>query len=258
MSTAITTKENGKFNLVSLESQLSFADSLIRQRVISETFKTPQQVVIAIQFCLSLNIDPMTGLKMMYVVHGKPALYGDGPLSLIQSSGKLDWIKEFWVDDDGNEICVKNKNLKSEPYAAVCQIKRVGDDNVQEDFFTQSDMNLAQLKNNVWNKYQRTMMRYRARTQALKSKFADLLNGIEIAEYVTQDLPKENMVIENKSPEKISESQIEEINDLIKETNTDPKAFLSYMELESFDLFNAEDAKKAINALNQKKEAQNV
>lgn len=249
---SITTTEKGKVNLNSIESQMGFAQKLLETRVISDTFKNPQQVVIAIQFCISLNIDPMTGLKMMYVVHGKPALFGDGPLSLIQSAGKLEWIKEFWIDDEGNEICFKNKNLKAVPYAAICQLKRIGDENIQEDYFTLGDMQLAQIKSPTWLKYQRTMMRYRARTQALKSKFADVLNGMDIAEYVSQDLPKENIIVEQPVEVIASETTKEKIEKLILETNSDEKEVFDYLKVENLDNLSEEIAKKAINALNQK------
>jgi hypothetical protein len=207
----LTTNKEGKFELDTIESQLVLADKLIRNRLISDTFKNPQQVVIAIQNCKSLGIDPMVGLKMMYVVHGKPAIFGDLPLSLIQSTGQLEEIEEFWVDDDGNKISVENKNLKAIPYAAICRIKRKGDPIVQEDYFTLDDMKLAQIKSPTWNRYQRTMMRYRARTQAIKSKFADILNGIEIAEYSSNDLPREGVRIDSPPFEPITKYQLEEI-----------------------------------------------
>src|SRR5690606_31078510 len=92
-------------------------------------------------------------------------------------------------------------------------------------------------------------------TQALKSKFADILNGIEITEYVSSDLPKENIRIETPQVEQISDEQIGKINELMTETDTQPEQFLKFMKIDSFDLFNSDDAKRAISALNQKKEA---
>jgi len=251
---ALTTNTKGSFDLSTLDSQLKFADNLLRQKVISDTFRTAQQVVIAIQFCISLNVDPMTGLKNMYVVHGKPALFGDGPLSIIQSSGKLESINEFWVDGNGEKICVANKNLKAKPYAAVCQIKRTQDDQIQEDYFTIDDMAQAQLKGSTWGKYTRTMMRYRARTQAIKSKFADVLNGMDIVEYISNDLPKEDIRIDEPKIESISSEQVESINELIALTETNPEQFLKFMKIESFDLFTFKDAERALIALNQKKD----
>lgn len=253
-TTSLQTNTKGEFQLDSIESQMSFSQKLIDTRVISDTFKTAQQVVIAIQFCKALNLNPMTGLKMMYVVHGKPALFGDGPLSLIQSAGKLEWIKEFWIDEAGDEICFKNKNLKSTPFAAICQLKRVNDENIQEDYFTVEDMQLAQIKSPTWVKYQRTMMRYRARTQALKSKFADVLNGIDIAEYVSNDLPKEEIRVDEPAIEMASDEDVQTINELIIETSSDREKVLSFLKTDNLENITIETAKKAISLLSLKKE----
>lgn len=226
-SSAILAGQNGKLQLDSIESQMAMAQKLLQNRLISETFKNPQQVVIGIQLCKSLNIDPIMGLKQMYVLHGKPAIFGDLPLSICQASGLLESIKEYWVDNDGQEICVKNKNLKAVPYAAICQLKRKGDSELQEDYFTLDDMKLAQMKSPTWNRYQRTMMRYRARTQALKSKFADVLNGIEIAEYVSQDLPKEGVLVDSAPIEPSQKDAILSLTQKLERSESELNAHLS-------------------------------
>ena len=191
--------QNGEFKLDSFQDQLNFANLLIQKRLVSETFKEPAQLVIAIQACKSLGLNPITGLKMFYVVGGKPALYGDGPLSLIQSSGKLDSLEEFFIDDKGEKICLENKNLNAEVFGAVCRMKRKGDPTTQEDFFTEVDRKNAMLNSPVWSKYKRNMMRYRVRAMCAKSKFADVLNGLEIAEYTYSDLPSEGEINNDKS-----------------------------------------------------------
>lgn len=181
--------DRGALALASIEDQLLFAQRILSERLISDTFKTPQQVVIAFQYAKAMQINELLALKMMYVVNGRPCLYGEGPLSLVQRTGLVTSLREFFLDENGEEISVKNKNLKSPVFASVTQIRRRGDDEVQEDFFTLEDLAQAKLdigkygKKEVWEKWQRIMMRYKARSMALKSKFADLIAGIPIAEY---------------------------------------------------------------------------
>ena len=45
-------------------------------------------------------------------------------------------------------------------------------------------------KKDIWAKWERTMIRYKARSMALRSKFADLLAGIHIAEYDDHTAPE--------------------------------------------------------------------
>lgn len=216
----LTTLETGSFDLTNLSSQLTFAQSLLSNGVVSDTFKTPQQIVIGIQYAISMKLEVIPALRQMFVLNGVPNLFGDGPLMMVQKTGKLESIKEYFVDNEFNEICVKNKNLNKEVYAAVCRVKRVGDNQIQEDFFSVDNMNEAgtNLTNRgeklTWRKYRRIMMRYRARTMALKSKFADLMNGIEVSEYMHNYTPE---VPEINNPEQKEITKKEIRSDLLSE-----------------------------------------
>lgn len=190
--------ERGEVALVTLEDQLAFAQRLISEGMISETFKTPQQVVVGMQYAKALRMNEMIALKMMYVVNGRPCLYSEGPLALCQREGLVSKIEEFFLDEQFNRISADNKNLNAKVYAAVTRVWRQGDDTMQEDFFTLDDLKVARLdqsrngKKEVWAKWERIMMRYKARTMALRSKFADLIAGIPVAEYdhhFSPDLP---------------------------------------------------------------------
>lgn len=187
--TQLTTLQTGVVALESLSEQLAFAERLIKEEMVSSTFKTPQQVVIGIQYAKVMKMEPIAALKMMYVVGNKPCLYSEGPLLLCQRSSVFDKIEEFFIDDDGLRISFDNKNLKSKVFGAVTRVWRKGDPLVQEDFFTLDDLKRAKLdvskygKKDVWEKWERLMLRYKARSMALKSKFADLIGGIGISEY---------------------------------------------------------------------------
>ena len=115
---------------------------------------------------------------------GTPSAFGDLPLSLAYSKGMVESIREYWTDKDGKETCVANGNITAEVFAAVCIAKRRDDPIPIETFFTMDEARKADLlKNPVWSKYPKRMLRYRARSQALKDKFPDALNGLAIAEY---------------------------------------------------------------------------
>lgn len=176
--------ETGTFALNSIDSQLAYASSLMSKGLISETYKNPSQVVLAIQQCKVMGIDPIVGLRQSYVIGGKPAFFGDLPLAVVQKSGYLEMIEEFFVDDKLEKICFDNKNITSNVYAAFCRVKRFGDSSVLESFFTVDEAAKAGLfKNQTWNKYTKDLLMYRTRGRALRAKFPDCLAG-EIAEFI--------------------------------------------------------------------------
>lgn len=217
--------ETGLMKLDSISQQKAFAQQLMAQGVISKTFKTVEQIIIAMQYCAALSLPAVKGLKMMYVINGQPALYGDGPLMLAKSSGLVADMKEFFIDEDGEEICFANKNLKKKVWGCVTRMKRKGEDTWQEDSFTLHDLEVAQLdktvvwkngkptdefkKKDVWEKFERNMMRYKARTLCLKSKFADVINGVPIAEHdfhFTPEAKEVNVLADNTKANIINET----------------------------------------------------
>lgn len=196
---SIVPMKNDGLDLSTFEAQSKYASTLMKQKIISSTFKDPMQVVIGMEYCRAMNLPYIVGLSSMYIIRGRPALYGDVPLALVKKSGLLESIDEFYIDKDFLRICVKNKNINTVPYAAVIRTKRKGDEIVQEDYFTQDDIAKSGVdkdkfgKKDTYKKWERIMMRYRARSLNLKTKFADLIQGMDLAEHVSFDLPKDGV-----------------------------------------------------------------
>lgn len=190
-------RANGEIALSSLEDQFRFAQQLISQEMVSSTFKTPQQVVIGFQYAKAMRMNELLAMRKMYVIDGVPCLFGEGPLALVQQHKDFDKILEYFVDADGVLIHPNNKNIGSEVFGSVTEIWRKGDETAQVDWFTKKDLALAGMdlnkfgqKKAVWAKYERIMMRYKARALAMRTKFADALFGVAIAEHdfnVTMD-----------------------------------------------------------------------
>lgn len=184
--------QSGLIRPESLSEAVRYSDMLIASKLLPERFNTAASVLVGMQYALELNLKPLTALKNIAVVKGTPCLFGDLPLALCQGSGLLESIREYYLDKDGKEISVSNRNVTAEAFASVCLVKRRGDANVHETFFTLDDAKQAGLLNSpTWKSYPKRMLRYRARSQALKDKFADCLNGIGIAEYDHNVLPED-------------------------------------------------------------------
>lgn len=171
-------------------------------------FKSPEQVMVAMNMAMELGLQPTLALRQMYVLNGTPHLYGDLPLAAVMKSGLLKTIKEAVYDKDNKEICSANGNMDEEPKYAVCVVERTNPNVQVERSFTISEADKAGLtkreKNVTWKIYTKDMLRYRARSRALKDLFGDVLNGVSIAEF-------------DFTPEQTRDvSTVSEVNDLFK------------------------------------------
>jgi hypothetical protein len=140
----------------------------------------PGDIVAAIQFGAEVGLAPMQALQGIAVINGRPSLWGDALMGLVQRSGLLIHHKE-WFESDGT---------------AVCEVQRKGEKNVHTIKFTPAMAQKAGLvrKPGPWQEYPNRMMMWRARGFAFRDKFADILKGLIMAEEaidITPETPKE-------------------------------------------------------------------
>ena len=176
---------------------LRYCAALVRAEMVPDRFDTPQKLFGALMFVRSVGLQDVA-IRQIAIIHGTPSMFGDLPLALVQKSGKLKSLSERWFDKEYKEICFENKNLNADVYGAVCFIQREGENERESYSFTIDDAIQAGLypdKNShkPWMRYTRIMLRYKARSIALKSKFADLISGVSIAEYDHDVLGSEEM-----------------------------------------------------------------
>lgn len=184
--------EGGKLVPKNFKDTWSMAHLYLKSKMLPARFNTAESIVVGMQYAIELGLQPLTGMRQIAVVQGTPCTFGDLPLALVQRTGKMESINEYLIDDKGVKICTENKNLSGNAVAAVCRVKRKGDPEILERFFSLDDAKTAGLGGSpTWKAYPKVMMKYRARSQALKDKFADCLNGIAIAEYDYHVIPNE-------------------------------------------------------------------
>lgn len=185
--------EGGKLVPKNFKDTWSMAHLYLKSKMLPARFNTAESIVVGMQYAIELGLQPLTGMRQIAVVQGTPCTFGDLPLALVQRTGKMESIEEYLIDDKGVKICTENKNLQNEAVCAVCIVKRRGDDKPLERFFSMADAKTAGLGGSpTWKAYPKLMMKYRARSQALKDKFADCLNGVAIAEYDFNENPNED------------------------------------------------------------------
>lgn len=188
MATSIKMDE-GQLQTTNLAEEWKLAELMVQSGMLPSRYDTPAKVITAKQFAKELGLQPLTGLKQIAVIDGNPTIYGDLPLAIVRRTGELEKIDEYYHDAEGKRISVENSNLMADPAVAICVIKRKGQEEVMR-FWNDEQTKKAGLKDRkVWLRYRSTMMKYRARSAALKDSFSDALNGISISEYDFNTIP---------------------------------------------------------------------
>lgn len=211
----ISANEHGVLVPKTINDSYRLAQYFCKSRMLPARYDSPEMIMTAMQFACELKLKPLTAMRQIAVIKGTPSIYGDLPLAIALASGMVEWIKEIYVDSNSREISLANANLKSTVFAAVTQVKRKGDPEIVEGYFSTEEAHAAGLMgSDVWKKYTKLMLRYRARAQALKGKFADCLNGVAIAEYDFND-PGE---LYSGEEVRTSKERIKELSNILDES----------------------------------------
>ena len=183
---------DGKIAGGSYNELCKLATMLAGTDMVPKGFNSPQKVCAGMLYALELGLPPITSLRKIAVINGTPSLWGDMPLAMVRTSGKLESIKEYFLDKTQKIISVENGNLKEEVDVAICEIQRKSEEK-KVYFYTSEDVKKNKNANNpnsdVWKAYCSIMMKRKARSLALKDNFPDVLNGVAIAEYDHEELP---------------------------------------------------------------------
>lgn len=157
----------------SFESAFRMAQVIVAAKMAPASLDTPEKACVAIMHGLEVGLTPMAALQSIAVINGMPTIYGDGMLALVRASGLLEEIiEDVEVDAQG------------EPTIAVCKVKRRGESQWAISSFTRPEAQRAGLwnKSGPWQQYRQRMLKMRARSWALRDKFADVLRGLHMAE----------------------------------------------------------------------------
>lgn len=136
--------------------------------------------LIAMLMGLELGLNPIQSLQNIAVINGKPSIYGDALLALMQNHRAFGGITETFDDA---------------VMTASCTVWRKGGERHTQTF-SQADAVKAGLwgKEGPWTQYPKRMLQWRARGFAIRNQFADALAGLitrEEAMDMTGDEPRD-------------------------------------------------------------------
>ena len=176
----IVKQQTNSFSLTpsNLQEAIQFAEILAKSTIVPKHYQNKSgDILVAVQMGAELGLKPIQALQNIAVINGKPSVYGDALLALVQINPVFESIKESF-DEEIN--------------TAYCTVKRKGESEYKVSF-NQEDAKKAGLwgKSGPWTTYPKRMLQMRARGFALRDKFADVLGGLITAEEA-RDIPIES------------------------------------------------------------------
>ena len=167
------------FAPATLTEAMQFSEHLASSSMVPKAYQgKPADILVCVQWGYEIGLAPMQALQNIAVINGKPSVYGDAALALVQASPVCEGVDEH-IEKEGTPNPV-----------AVCIARRKGRNPVIARFSVE-DAKRAGLwgKTGPWQAYPKRMMQMRARGFALRDAFPDVLKGLITAEEA-QDYPQ--------------------------------------------------------------------
>lgn len=178
-----------------LNEAIHYAKIISSSSFIPSQFRgKPEDILVAVQWGAELGLPPLQALQNIAVINGRPTLWGDAALAVVQQHPGYEWISEKIEESDNGNI------------TAVCILKRKDHEPHRSEFSLDMAKRAGLLgKAGPWTQYPKRMLQMRARGFALRDVFADALRGLITreeamdfkmvdAEVVRDDIPKKEPV----------------------------------------------------------------
>lgn len=190
----LTTTNQRGFAPATITEAIQFSEMLAKSAMVPKQYQgKPEDIMVAVQWGYEIGLAPLQALQNISVINGKPSVYGDAAMALVQASPVCDGVEEY-VEGEGTPNPV-----------AVCVASRKGRKPVIARFSVE-DAKRAGLwgKQGPWQAYPKRMLQMRARGFALRDAFPDVLKGLITAEeaqdYPTEDKPRQARDITPRNP----------------------------------------------------------
>ena len=171
--------DNRGLVLTNLADMRTAAQIIFQSKLAPEALKTPEQIFVCLQLGAEIGLRPMQALNNVYVVRGRPVIWGDVALGLVKRSGLIDSFIEEIIGE-------------GEAMVAKVTSSRKGEDVEVISTFSVADAKLAGLwkKSGPWTTHPKRMLKYKARAFNLRDNFPDVLMGMHLAEEMEgEELP---------------------------------------------------------------------
>ena len=206
MTNIVGVKNTFSLTPSSLKEAMEYAQIIANSTMVPKNYQgKPGDILVAVQMGAELGLKPIQALQNIAVINGRPSVYGDALLALVQAHPSFEDVKEAF-DEKTN--------------TAFCTVKRKNQDEYTVSFSSE-DAKKAELwgKAGPWRQYPKRMLQMRARSFALRDKFADALSGLIMAEEaqdysIISDVTPKTQTLNSKLDELIND-QVQEVKEVV-------------------------------------------
>lgn len=155
--------------ITSLDDLFRWGQAVVQSSIAPPSFKTPQQVIVAVQWGAELGFGPMQSLAALPVINGRPTLMVEPANALVMASGLLTERHDRFEGEGASRVC-------------IVALVRKGKLAIERRFSVEDAKRAGLERKDVWRGYPDRMLYARALGYALKDLFPDVLRGMPIAE----------------------------------------------------------------------------
>lgn len=207
---------------------MDMATMLANSQMVPASYKgKPEDTLVAMIMGTELGLNPIQALQNIAVINGRPSVYGDALVALVQNHPSFGGIEETFDETS---------------MTAKCTVWRKGGTKHTQTF-SQADAATAKLwgKTGPWMQYPKRMLQMRARGFALRDQFGDALAGLitreEAEDLPPRDITGQSEVIRATEPEQLPEYPEEKFKEsfpswqtFIQEGKTTPERIIGKIE----------------------------
>lgn len=200
-------EDHGYILPTTIDEAFRFAQAVVAGRLAPDTYNNdPSKVMIGVMAAMEAGLPPLYGLRQIAIINGRPVIWGDAAMALVQSKNLIEEYHEQPINvpppkrvlvagGDGEEDSYELVPFDQWPieqwpldYGWLVTIKRRGQQGEYTGRFTVADAKRAKLwmahNKKPWLEHPNRMLKIRARAFPLRDGFADALAGLAIREEV--------------------------------------------------------------------------
>jgi len=165
VSEIVEQKQGFSLQPQNMQQAMELAQTISNSDMVPKDFKGKAgNTMVAMMLGSELGLNPIQALQNISVINGRPAIWGDAMLALVQNNPNFVSIKETFDETTMTAACIITRK-GSEPHT---------------ERFSKADAEMAGLwgKQGPWKQYPKRMLALRARGFALRNQFADALSGL--------------------------------------------------------------------------------
>ena len=197
------TKSGFALSPQSLDEAMKFASMICSSQLAPKDYRgKPDDTLVAMMMGHELGLNPIQSIQNIAVINGRPSIYGDALLALVQNHPAFGGIKESFDEST---------------MTATCTVWRKGGEKHTQTY-SQGDAQTAGLwgKQGPWKQHPKRMLAMRARGFALRNQFADALAGLVTREEA-EDIPQERDITPNQQSAAIPKQEQKQLPEYTQE-----------------------------------------